>query len=162
MTKKMKSTNWYIKLEDKWVYSEYNRVSESHHINSGLFSEGTSEGQNAISAIRGSIRVMIVSSLLFICAYISPYPLAIYPAWLCFAAWYWKYAHEYKMSSGYPYLEPSDGLGIMFIIFFSIPCFFIGYLIMNAIGGLVEGRLNNALVQFSVPIVFLLGVVIIE
>ena len=92
-----------------------------------FFSGGTSEGQNAIGAIRGSIRVMIVSSLLFICAYISPYPLAIYPAWLCFAAWYWKYAHEYKMSSGYPYLEPSDGLGVMFITL--IPFFFIGYLL---------------------------------
>ena len=152
MTKKMKSTNWYIKLEDKWVYSEYNRVDDPDQNKTTLFHEGTSEGQNAIGAIRGSIRVMIVSSLLFICAYISPYPLAIYPAWLCFAAWYWKYAHEYKMSSGYPYLEPSDGLGVMFIIFFSIPFFFIGYLIMNTIGGLVEGRLNTALVQFVTPI----------
>ena len=162
MTKKMKSTNWYIKLEDKWVYSEYNRVDDPDQNKTTLFSEGTSEGQNAIGAIRGSIRVMIVSSLLFICAYISPYPLAIYPVWLCFAAWLWKYANEYKMSSGYPYLEPSDGLGIMLMTFFSIPCFFIGYLIMNAIGGLVEGRLNTALVQFSIPILFFVVLAIME
>ena len=152
MAKKMKSTNWYIKLEDKWVYSEYNRVNDPDQNKTTLFSGGTSEGQNAIGAIRGSIRVMIVSSLLFICAYISPYPLAIYPAWLFFVAWSWKYSHESKMTSGYPYLEPSNGLGIALMWFFSIPFFFIGYLIMNAIGGLVEGRLNTALVQFVTPI----------
>ena len=152
MTKKMKSTNWYIKLEDKWVYSEYNRVDDPDQNKTTLFHEGTSEGQNAIGAIRGSIRVMIVSSLLFICAYISPYPLAIYPAWLFFVAWSWKYSHESKMTSGYPYLEPSNGLGIALMWFFSIPFFFIGYLIMNAIGGLVEGRLNTALVQFVTSI----------
>ena len=160
MAKKQKSTNWYIKLEDKWVYSEYNRVNDPDHNKTTLFNSGSSEGQNAIGAIRGSIRVMIVSSLLFICAYISPYPLAIYPAWLFFAAWYWKYAHEYKMSSGYPYLEPSDGLGIMLVTFFSIPCFFIGYLIMNAIGGLVEGRLNTALVQFLTAILLVIVIAI--
>ena len=152
MAKKMKSTNWYIKLEDKWVYSEYNRVDDPDQNKTTLFHEGTSEGQNAIGAIRGSIRVMIVSSLLFICAYISPYPLAIYPAWLFFVAWSWKYSHESKMTSGYPYLEPSNGLGIALMWFFSIPFFFIGYLIMNAIGGLVEGRLNTALVQFLTAI----------
>ena len=162
MAKKMKSTNWYIKLEDKWVYSEYNRVDDPDQNKTTLFHEGTSEGQNAIGAIRGSISVMIVCSLLFFCAYISPYPLAIYPAWLFFAAWLWKYGHESKMTSGYPYLKPSDGLGIMFMTFFSIPFFFIGYLIMNAIGGLVEGRLNTALVQFSIPILFFVVLAIME
>ena len=103
MAKKQKSTNWYIKLEDKWVYSEYNRVNDPDQNKTTLFSTGV-EGQRAFDSIRGSIRVMIVSSLLFICAYISPYPLAIYPAWLCFAAWYWEYAHAYKISSGYPFL----------------------------------------------------------
>ena len=156
----MKSTNWYIKLEDKWVYSEYNRIDDPDQNKTTLFSEGTSEGQNAISAIRGSIRVMIVSSLLFICAYISPYPLAIYPAWLFFVAWSWKYSHESKMTSGYPYLEPSNGLGIALMWFFSIPFFFIGYLIMNAIGGLVEGRLNTALVQFLTVILLVIVIVI--
>ena len=156
----MKSTNWYIKLEDKWVYSEYNRIDDPDQNKTTLFHEGTSEGQNAISAIRGSIRVMIVSSLLFICAYISPYPLAIYPAWLFFVAWSWKYSHESKMTSGYPYLEPSNGLGIALMWFFSIPFFFIGYLIMNAIGGLVEGRLNTALVQFLTAILLTIVIVI--
>ena len=156
----MKSTNWYIKLEDKWVYSEYNRIDDPDQNKTTLFHEGTSEGQNAISAIRGSIRVMIVSSLLFICAYISPYPLAIYPAWLFFVAWSWKYSHESKMTSGYPYLEPSNGLGIALMWFFSIPFFFIGYLIMNAIGGLVEGRLNTALVQFLTVILLVIVIVI--
>ena len=160
MAKKKKSTNWYIKLEDKWVYSEYNRVNDPDQNKTTLFSSGSSEGQNAIGAIRGSIRVMIVSSLLFICAYISPYPLAIYPAWLFFVAWFWKYGHESKMTSGYPYLEPSDGLGIVFMWLISIPFFFIGYLIMNAIGGLVEGRLNTALVQFLTAILLVILMVI--
>jgi len=95
MAKKQKSTNWYIKLEDKWVYSEYNRVNDPDHNKTTLFSTG-GEGQRTFDSIRGSIRVMIVSSLLFICAYISPYPLAIYPAWLFFVAWFWKYGHESK------------------------------------------------------------------
>ena len=64
------------------------------------------------------------------------------------------------MTSGYPYLEPSDGLGIMFIIFFSIPFFFIAYLIMNAIGGLVEGRLNTAIVQFLTAILLVIVIAI--
>ena len=159
MAKKKKSTNWYFKLEDKWVYSEYNRVNDPDQNKTTLFSTGV-EGQRAFDSIRGSIRVMIVSSLLFICAYISPYPLAIYPAWLFFVAWLWKYSHESKMTSGYPYLEPSNGLGIALMWFFSIPFFFIGYLIMNAIGGLVEGRLNTALVQFLTAILLVTVIVI--
>ena len=39
----MKSTNWYIKLEDKWVYSEYNRVDDPDQNKTTLFHEGTSE-----------------------------------------------------------------------------------------------------------------------
>ncbi len=159
MAKKQKSTNWYIKLEDKWVYSEYNRVNDPDHNKTTLFSTG-GEGQRTFDSIRGSIRVMIVSSLLFICAYISPYPLAIYPAWLFFAAWFIKHAHESKMTSGYPYLEPSNVLGIFFVWLFSIPLFFIGYLIMNAIGGLVEGRLNTALVQFLTTILLVIAIAI--
>ena len=159
MAKKKKSTNWYFKLEDKWVYSEYNRVNDPDHNKTTLFSTG-GEGQRTFDSIRGSIRVMIVSSLLFICAYISPYPLAIYPAWLFFVAWSWKYSHESKMTSGYPYLEPSNGLGIALMWFFSIPFFFIGYLIMNAIGGLVEGRLNTALVQFLTAILLVIVIAI--
>ena len=35
----MKSTNWYIKLEDKWVYSEYNRVDDPDQIKQLFFTK---------------------------------------------------------------------------------------------------------------------------
>ena len=59
------------------------------------------------------------------------------------------------MTSGYPYLEPSDAIGLMFQCVLLIPFLFIGYAIMTAVGGLVEGRLYTALVQFLSPILFL-------
>ena len=59
------------------------------------------------------------------------------------------------MMSGYPYLEPSS-LSMMPVII-AIPILFIGYLIMVFLGGLVEGSLNTAIVQFSIPL-FILGV----
>ena len=56
------------------------------------------------------------------------------------------------MTSGYPYLEPSDAMGLFFQCVLLIPLLFIGYAIMNALGGLVEGRLYTALVQFLSPL----------
>ena len=32
MAKKKKSTNWYIKLEDKWVMSHYNSIIDEDNI----------------------------------------------------------------------------------------------------------------------------------
>jgi len=56
------------------------------------------------------------------------------------------------MTSGYPYLEPSDAMGLMFQCVLLIPFLFIGYAIMSALGGLVEGRLHTTLVQFLSPL----------
>ncbi|MBC8307077.1 MAG: hypothetical protein H8E55_66370 [Pelagibacterales bacterium] len=47
-------------------------------------------------------------------------------------------------------------MGLMFQCVLLIPFLFIGYAIMTAVGGLVEGRLYTALVQFGLG-VFLLG-----
>ena len=119
------------------------------------FQPGTSEGQSALMSIRWCIRLMIVTMIIFVMAYISPYPLASFPLWLFFVATLWKNAHEDKMSTGYPYLEPMGALWVGIFSMLLIPVFFIGYLILSYFGGLVEGVLNTALVQFGVGILFL-------
>ena len=98
---------------------------------------------------------MIVSMILFVVAYLSPYPLASIPLWLFFVAALWKNAHEEKMSSGYPYLEPMGGLWVAIFSMILIPVFFIGYAALNYIGGLVDGVLYTALVQFGVGVIVL-------
>ena len=120
------------------------------------FQPGTSEGQSALMSIRWCIRLMILSSILFVVAYLSPYPLASIPLWLFFVAALWKNAHEDKMSTGYPYLEPMGGLWIAIFSMLSIPVFLIGYAVLNYFGALVDGLLYTALVQFGLG-VFVIG-----
>ena len=120
------STNWYFRLEDKWTEEHYNSIIEKK--GSCGFQPGSFEGQSAFLSIRWCIRMMILSSLLFVVAYLSPYPLASIPLWLFFVAALWKNAHEDKMSTGYPYLEPMGGLWVGIISILLIPVFFIGYL----------------------------------
>ena len=119
------------------------------------FQPGTSEGQSSLMSIRWCIRLMIVTMIIFVMAYISPYTLASFPLWLFFVAALWKNAHEDKMSTGYPYLEPMGALWVGIFSMLLIPVFFIGYLILSYFGGLVEGVLYTALVQFGVGILFL-------
>ena len=152
------STNWYFRLEDKWTMEHYNSIIQEK--GSCGFQPGTSEGQSALMWISWCIRLMIVSMILFVVAYLSPYPLASIPLWLFFVAALWKNAHEDKMSTGYPYLEPSGGLWVGIISMILIPVFFIGYLVLNYFGGLVEGVLYTALVQFAIGVLFLALLVI--
>ena len=147
------STNWYFRLEDKWTDDHYNSIIEEK--GSCGFQPGTSEGQSALMWIRWCIRLMIVSMILFVVAYLSPYPLASIPLWLFFVAALWKNAHEEKMSSGYPYLEPMGGLWVAIFSIILIPVFFIGYALLNYIGDLVDGVLYTALVQSGVVILAL-------
>ena len=147
------STNWYFRLEDKWTEDHYNAIIEEK--GSCGFQPGTSEGQSALMWIRWCIRLMIVSMILFVVAYLSPYPLASIPLWLFFVAALWKNAHEDKMSTGYPYLEPMGALWVGIFSMLLIPVFIIGYLILSYFGGLVEGVLYTALVQFGVGVIFL-------
>ena len=147
------STNWYFRLEDKWTEDHYNSIIEEK--GSCGFQPGTSEGQSALMWIRWFIRLIIVSMILFVVAYLSPYPLASIPLWLFFVAALWKNAHEDKMSTGYPYLEPMGALWVGIFSMLLIPIFFIGYAILNYFGGLVDGMLYTALVQFGVAIIAL-------
>ena len=147
------STNWYFRLEDKWTEEHYHSIIEEHKYCG--FNPGSSEGQSALMSIRWCIRLMIISSILFVAAYISPYPLAAFPLWLIFVAALWKNAHEEKMSSGYPYLEPMGGLWVAIFSMILIPVFFIGNMVLNYFGGFVEGALYTALVQFGVAILVL-------
>ena len=96
---------------------------------------------------------MILSSILFVVAYLSPYPLASIPLWLFFVAALWKNAHEDKMSTGYPYLEPMGALWVGIFSMLLIPVIFIGNAVLNYFGGFVEGALYTALVQFGVGII---------
>ena len=147
------SRNWYLRLEDKWTEEHYHSIiEENKHCG---FNPGSSEGQSALMSIRWCIRLMIISSILFVVAYISPYPLTAFPLWLIFVAALWKNAHEEKMSSGYPYLEPMGGLWIAIFSILLIPVFFIGYAVLNYLGGLVDGLLYTALVQFGVGAIVL-------
>ena len=147
------STNWYFRLEDKWTEDHYNSIIEEK--GSCGFQPGSFEGQSAFLTIRWCIRLMILSSILFVVAYLSPYPLASIPLWLIFVAALWKNAHEEKMSFGYPYLEPSGGLWVGIISMLLIPLFFIGNAVLNYFGGFVEGALYTALVQFGIAILVL-------
>ena len=145
------STNWYFRLEDKWTEDHYNSIIEEK--GSCGFQPGTSEGQSALMSIRWCIRLMILSSILFVVAYLSPYPLASIPLWLFFVAALWKNAHEDKMSTGYPYLEPMGALWVGIFSMLLIPVFFIGYAVLNYFGNLVDGLLYTALVQFGIAII---------
>ena len=147
------STNWYFRLEDKWTEDHYNSIIEEK--GSCGFQPGTSEGQSALMWIRWCIRLMILSSILFVVAYLSPYPLASIPLWLFFVAALWKNAHEDKMSTGYPYLEPMGALWVGIFSMLLIPIFFIGYAVLNYFGGLVDGMLYTALVQFGLGVLVL-------
>ena len=147
------STNWYFRLEDKWTEDHYNSIIEEK--GSCGFHPGSFEGQSAFLTIRWCIRLMILSSILFVAAYLSPYPLASIPLWLFFVAALWKNAHEEKMSSGYPYLEPMGGLWVAIFSMILIPVFFIGNAVLKYFGGFVEGALYTALVQFGVAILVL-------
>jgi len=144
------STNWYLRLEDKWTMEHYNSIIEKN--GSCGFQPGTFEGQSAFMSIRWCIRLMIVSMILFVAAYLSPYPLASIPLWLFFVAALWKNAHEDKMSTGYPYLEPMGGLWIAIFSMLLIPVFLIGYAVLNYFGGLVDGLFYTALVQFGLGV----------
>ena len=147
------STNWYFRLEDKWTEDHYNSIIEKK--GSCGFQPGSFEGQSAFLSIRWCIRLMILSSILFVVAYLSPYPLASIPLWLFFVAALWKNAHEDKMSTGYPYLEPMGAIWMGIFSMLLIPVFIIGYVILSYFGGLVEGVLYTALVQFGVGVLFL-------
>ena len=147
-----KNSNWLLQLENKWVYAHYNSIK--HKKNCGFIPQ-SSEGQDAFANIRFAIRGMLVTYIIIVIAYISPYPLTVYAVWLWYFFEHYKMIHEDKMMSGYPYLEPSS-LSMMPVII-AIPILFIGYLIMVFLGGLVEGSLNTAIVQFSIPL-FILGV----
>ena len=147
------STNWYFRLEDKWTEEHYNSIIEKK--GSCGFQPGSFEGQSAFLTIRWCIRLMILSSILFVVAYLSPYALASIPLWLFFVAALWKNAHEDKMSTGYPYLEPMGALWVGIFSMLLIPVIFIGYLVLNYFGGLVEGALYTSLVQFGLAILAL-------
>jgi len=146
-------TNWYLSLEDKWTMKHYNSIIEEK--GSCGFQPGSFEGQSAFLSIRWCIRLMIFSLILYVAAYVSPYPLAAIPLWLFFVAALWKNAHEDKMSTGYPYLEPMGGLWAGIFSMLLIPVFFIGNAVLKYFGGFVEGALYTALVQFGLAILSL-------
>jgi len=147
------STNWYLRLEDKWTEEHYNSIIEKK--GSCGFQPDSFEGQSAFLSIRWCIRLMIASMILFVLAYISPYPLASFPLWMFFVAAFWKNAHEDKMSHGYPYLEPMGGLWVGIISMLLIPVFLIGYAVLNYVGSLIEGAIYTALAQFGVGVLCL-------
>ena len=152
-----KDSNWLLQLENKWTYAHYNSIK---HKENCLFDPHSSDGQNAFANIRFALRGMQITFIIIVVAYISPYPLTVYAVWIWFFFAHYKMIHEEKMMSGYPYLEPSSLQMLPVII--AIPFLFLGYLIMVFLGGLVEGKLNAAIVQFSIPMVVVAVFIFIE
>ena len=105
--------NIYKKYEDKWTLSNYNWVKENNE--HCLFDPKSSTGKGSLMLIRLCIRWMIFSVMLggYLAYQLSPFlPLAF---WIFFIAWIVKGAVENKMSTGYPYLEHTDSIGIGFV-----------------------------------------------
>ena len=53
------------------------------------------------------------------------------------------------------YLEPMGGLWVAIFSMLLVPVFFIGYAVLNYFGGLVDGLLYTALVQFGLGVLVL-------
>ena len=136
MAKKKKSTNWYIKLEDKWVMSHYNSIDKFKHC---LFEPSSSMGKGSLSEIRGCIRTMIVSFVLFIWLCISLNPFVVLPLWSFLFAGILKGQVEAKMTSGYPYLEHTNAIGMMMLFFISVPIVLILFFVMRFLFSLING-----------------------
>ena len=136
MAKKKKSTNWYIKLEDKEVMSHYNSIDKWEHC---LFEPSSSMGKEAFSIIRGCVRTMIVSFVLFVWLCISLNPFAVLPLWSFMFAATLKDQVEAKMTSGYPYLEHTNAMGMIMIFIISVPIIVVLFFIVRFIFSLFSG-----------------------
>ena len=104
--------NIYRTLEDKWVYSHYNNIEDDEYC---CFDISSSSGQDSISAIRISIRIMMISFLLTVALIDASYSVGFITAWIFLMSWFFKDGVEGKMTSGYPYLEHTDAIGLIFI-----------------------------------------------
>ena len=136
MAKKKKSTNWYIKLEDKEVMSHYNSIDKWEHC---LFEPSSSMGKEAFSIIRGCVRTMIVSFVLFVWLCISLNPFAVLPLWSFMFAATLKDQVEAKMTSGYPYLEHTNAIGMMMMFFVSVPFVLVLFFVLRFLFKLISG-----------------------
>ena len=99
----------YRNFEDKWVYKHYNSVKDNEYF---LFSIDSSEGESTMSSIRMSIRGMVASLLFTILLLYLLSIMWLFTAWLFFMFYFFKSGLEGKMSSGYPYMEHTDAIGL--------------------------------------------------
>ena len=136
MAKKKKSTNWYIKLEDKEVMSHYNSIDKWEHC---LFEPSSSMGKEAFSIIRGCVRTMIVSFVLFVWLCISLNPFAVLPLWSFLFAAILQDQVEVKMTTGYPYLEHTNAIGMMMLFFVSVPIVVVLFFVLHFLFKLISG-----------------------
>ena len=136
MAKKKKSKNWYIKLEDELVMSHYNSIDKWEHC---LFEPSSSMGKEAFSIIRGCVRTMIVSFVLFVWLCISLNPFAVLPLWSFMFTATLKDQVEAKMTSGYPYLEHTNAMGMIMIFIISVPIIVVLFFIVRFLFSLFSG-----------------------
>ena len=137
MAKKKKSMNWYIKLEDKRVMSHYNSIiDEDKHC---LFEPSSSMGKGSLGTIRGCIRTMIISFVLFVWLCISLNPFAVLPLWSFLFAAILQDQVEAKMTTGYPYLENTNAIGMMMLFFVSVPIVLVLFFIVRFLFSLING-----------------------
>ena len=136
MAKKKKSKNWYIKLEDELVMSHYNSIDKWEHC---LFEPSSSMGKEAFSIIRGCVRTMIVSFVLFVWLCISLNPFAVLPLWSFLFAAILQDQVEVKMTTGYPYLEHTNAIGMMMLFFVSVPIVVVLFFVLRFLFKLISG-----------------------
>ena len=136
MAKKQKSTNWYIKLEDKWGMSHYNSIDKWEHY---LFEPSSAMGKGSLGTIRGCIRTMIVSFVLFVWLCISLNPFVVLPLWSFLFAAILQDQVEAKMTTGYPYLEHTNAIGMMMLFFVSVPIVVVLFFVLHFLFKLISG-----------------------
>ena len=117
--------------------SHYNSIiDEDKHC---LFEPSSSIGKGSLSVIRGCIRTMIISFVLFIWLCISLNPFAVLPLWSFLFAAILQDQVEAKMTTGYPYSENTNAIGMMIVFFISVPIVLVLFFIVRFLLSLING-----------------------
>jgi hypothetical protein len=96
-------------------------------------------GKGSLGTIRGCIRTMIVSFVLFVWLCISLNPFTVLPLWSFLFAAILQDQVKAKMTSGYPYLEHTNAIGMMMLFFVSVPIVLVLFFVMRFLFSLING-----------------------
>ena len=108
--------NFYIKLENKWIYGKFPKDVDGGYYCPSRFSPN----EYAVPTIRIFIRIMVASFFIAIGFIGVSYLLVKLATWVFLMSWYVKNGLEKKMCAGYPYLDHKDAIGISMSFIFSL------------------------------------------